>query len=186
VLAREVAWGYERLSGKAAQRSANNRVIANHAAFSMIKARPFFGWGFNNYDLYYPQFTTRVGDVPTTLGYGVTAHNTYLALAAELGLIGLFLYMFPAAWWLILSLKVWRRLPPRGFSSWRLLAMLWLLMLHMFIVCNFMNMYRPHLFGTTVWWMALGLIANIVYPYLKREDIATSYAPQSTSPPGYD
>jgi hypothetical protein len=35
-------------------------------------------------------------------------------------------------------------------------------MLHMFVVTNFMDMIRYYPLGTTMWWLALGLIANIV------------------------
>ena len=181
ILANEVAFAHERLTGEEAQWSADSRVIANGALILMTKAKPFFGWGYNNYRLYNQQFITRVGNVALSLGYGVDSHNTYLTIMAELGLIAFFLYIFPVGWWLMLSIKVGRQLPPRGFSSWRLLGVLWLLMLHMFIVTNFMDMM---LFGTTVWWMALGLIANLVYPYLKPDDIgAPSWARQSIDPP---
>ena len=183
VLANEVAFGYERLTGQEARLSAENRVIINNALIGMTIAKPFFGWGRDNYRLYAPQFITRVGNVALSLGYGVDSHNTYLTMTAELGLIAFFLYIFPVGWWLMLSIKVGRQLPPRGFSSWRLLGVLWLLMLHMFIVTNFMDM-GFFVFGTTVWWMALGLIANLVYPYLKPDDIgAPSWARQSIDPP---
>jgi O-antigen ligase len=103
---------------------------------------------------------TRVGNVPA-IYHGVPSHNTFLTIMAELGVIGLGLYLFPVIWWLFLSSKAGRRLPSHGFLSWRLLVLLWLLMLHMFIVNNSMDM-QFFVFGTTVWWMALGLIANLV------------------------
>jgi hypothetical protein len=89
----------------------------------------------------------------------------------EMGLIAFFLYIFPVVWLLILSLKVWRKLPQTGFWSWRLLAMLWLLVLHQFIVSSFMDMISSHLFGTTLWWMTLGLIASMVYSQVGATNI---------------
>lgn len=174
VLAAEVEWGYGRLTGQEARRSAESRVIVNNALVGMIRTKPFLGWGYNNHELYVQQFVTRVGDIPATLGYDISSHNSYLTIMAELGMIGLFLYIFPAGWWLMLSLKVRRRLPREGFWSWRLLAMLWLLILHMFMVNNGMDMVSYHPFGTTVWWMALGLIANMVCPYLRTDDLGAS------------
>lgn len=178
ILADEVAFGYERLTSEEAQRSADDRVIVNNALIRMIKVKPLFGWGYSNYRLYQQQFITRVGNIPASLGYGVSSHNTYLTMMAELGLIAFSLYMFPLGWWLMLSTKVRRRLSPRGFSSGRLLGMLWLLMLHMLIVSNFIYLARP--FGLTLWWMTIGLIANMIYPYLKPGDIgAPSWARQA-------
>lgn len=183
ILADKVAFGYDRLTGEEARWSAENRVIINNALTRMTLTKPFFGWGRDNYRLYAPQFITRVGNVALSFGYGVDSHNTYLTMMAELGLITFFLYIFPVGWWLMLSVKVWRRLPSHGFSSWHLLGMLWLLMVNVFIVSNFMDM-GFYSFGTTVWWMALGLIANLVYPYLKPDDIgAPSWARRSIGSP---
>lgn len=170
ILADEVAFGNERLTSEESQRSGNSRVIVHNALILMIEAKPFFGWGYDNHLLYTQQFLTRVGNISATLGYGISSHNTYLTFMAELGVIGLLLYICPAGWWLMLSIKVRRRLPQEGFQSWRLLVMLWLLLLHMFIVTNFMDMARTNPFGTTVWWMALGLIANMVNTHLRPGD----------------
>ena len=135
----------------------------------MIEARPLRGWGFYEYDRYDFQFYSRVGDIPVT--HDGTSHNTYLTIMAELGVVAFTFYVFPVLWWLLLSIKVVRKLPRSGFWSWRLLVVLWFAMLHIFIVSNLMDMIRFHYFGTTLWWMALGFIANIVYPQLKPGDL---------------
>ena len=44
------------------------------------------------------------------------------------------------------------------------------MMLFNFTVSNFMDM-RWFPIGLTLWWLTLGLIANMVYPYLKNRDI---------------
>lgn len=165
VLADEVAFAYERLTGEAATRSAEDRVVGNMASLRMIEAKPLFGWGYQNYDLYDRQFQSRVGDV--AIRHDITSHNTYLTLMVEMGLIGFLLYMYPALHWLVLSVKTWKRFPDGGFWSRRLLLMLWLTMVHMFVVSNAMDMIRFHAFGTTIWWMALALIANMIYSHLQ-------------------
>jgi O-antigen ligase len=165
LLAGQVAWGYERLTGEDSQKSAEDRVIANGASIGMIQARPFLGWGYGNYDKAQRPFVKRVGSIRV---HDATSHNTYLTIMAELGLISLLLYLFPAWWWLRMSVKVRRRLFAEDFENSSLLVMLWLVVLHMFIVTNLMDMIRFFPFGTTVWWMALGLIGNTVYPYLKQ------------------
>jgi O-antigen ligase len=174
ILADEVAFAWERLTGEASIRSAEGRMIQNNASLKMIEAKPLWGWGFGNYDHHDYQFYTRVGNI--SVGQDRTSHNTYLSIMAEMGLIGFFLYIFPVGWWFVLSIKSWRRLPQDGFWSWPLLVMLWLLLLDHIIVSNFMDMFRFNHFGTTILWMALGLIADMVYPYLRPGDVG---APRS-------
>jgi len=43
--------------------------------------------------------------------------------------------------------------------------MFWLIMLAFVVVNNFGNMFV--VFGLGIWWLTLGLIANMVYPYLE-------------------
>jgi O-antigen ligase len=110
-----------------------------------------------------------------------TSHNTYLTLMAEMGLVAFFFYVFPVGWWLVSSIKAWRRLPKDGFWSWPLLLMLWLTVFHIFITSNLMDVIRFHIFGTTLWWMVLGFIANMIYPYIQLGDIgAPSWVRQSS------
>ncbi|MBN1579649.1 MAG: O-antigen ligase family protein [Anaerolineae bacterium] len=159
VLASEVSWAYERVSGEDAQSSAESRLVTNNASLQMILAKPLLGWGFGNYDKYDRRFQTRTAGVAVI--NDDTSHNTYLTVVAELGIVGLLLYLFPSGWWFIWSTRGWRRLPAEGFLDRRLFASLWLLLLHMFIVTNLMDMIRFHFFGTTIWWMALAFIANM-------------------------
>lgn len=160
LLASHVAWGYERLYGQRSQQTADGRMIANYTSLRMIEAKPFFGWGFENRGFYSLQFTrTRVGDI--TGSRHVSSHNTYLTMATELGLVGVLFYLFPAVWWLFITIRKWRTLPETGFWSRRLLVGLWLAMAHMFIVSNFMDM-TIHYFGMALWWFVLALIANVL------------------------
>jgi O-antigen ligase len=177
VLADQIAWAYERATGEAARESAESRLITNNASIRMIATKPLFGWGFGNYDRYDQRFQVRVYNVPVR--YDGTSHNTYLTVLAELGLIGFLFYFFPVVWWFLISIKAWRRLPRHGFWNRRLLALLWLLLLHMLIVTSSMDMIRFHPFGTTIWWVALALIGNMVYPCLKPHAVGM---PKSAQP----
>jgi O-antigen ligase len=178
VLADEVAFAWERLTGEESINSAEGRMITNNASLKMIEAKPLWGWGYGNYDRHDYQFYSRVGNIRVSKR-DKTSHNTYLSIMAEMGLIGFLLYIFPVGWWFVLSIKTWRRLPKDGFWSGPLLVMLWLLLLDHIIVSNFMDMFRFNHFGTTIFWMALGLIANLVCPYLRPGGIgAPSWARQ--------
>jgi O-antigen ligase len=135
----------------------------------MIEQKPLTGWGYGTYDLYDEQFRTRVGNLATD--QEKTSHDTWLTIMAEQGIPAFLLYIFPTIWWLLLTVRVWRRLPENGFMNRRLLALLWLLILDHLIVSSFMDMVRFNLFGTTIYWMALGIIASMIYPYLEPGDI---------------
>jgi len=148
--------------------TAQGRIIGAATQINMIEARPFFGWGYFSYDLYDEQFKQRVGNI--AIRNAQTSHNQFLLIGAEMGAVGLVVYLFPLVWWLLLSFKATRRLPAKGFLSWQLVVMLWLLLLHHFVVNNFMEMIESYLFGTTIWWMALGLIAALLYPHLRPSD----------------
>lgn len=166
LLSDQIAFALERLQDA---NTAQARIIGNMASINMILAEPLRGWGYDNYNLYAIQFISSVGNLVFESYH--TSHNTYLTIMAEQGVPAFLIYIFPPLWWLLLSWKVRARLPRRGFLSWHLLALLWLLILDHFTVSQFMDMIRFNIFGTTIWWMALGLIANMVYSYLKPGDI---------------
>ncbi len=145
-----------------------DRLVVFDAMFQMIKMKPILGWGYETLDQNIGQFYRRVGEA-TIVNRHLTSHNTYLTVLTELGLVGFFLYLFPVVWWFVLSIRVWPRIPKDGFWSRSLLCSLWLMMLFNFTVSNFMDM-RWFLIGLTFWWLVLGLIANMVYPYLNNPD----------------
>ena len=153
----ELAFAYQRLTK---EETAQGRIVGGAATLRLIQQRPFFGWGYGNHERYDEQFRTRVFGIP--IRNEQTSHHTYLLIAAEMGLVGLFLYMLPAAWWLYRSIRVWSRLPRDGFSGRTWLSMLWLVLIAHFIIGNFTEMIFSFYFSTTMWWFILGLIAVIV------------------------
>jgi len=166
LLTRYSSWASIRLEDKG---TADARFSELHASLRMIQARPFFGWGYENFDRYDYQFLSAKDQA--FLGYEEdTSHHTYLTIMAELGLVGLFLSVYPYFWWLSLTLKIRHRMPGEGFWSWHLLILLWLAILFCIVVSNFIDM-RFFPFGLTLPWLSLGLIANIVRAYLQPGDI---------------
>lgn len=142
-----------------------DRLVVFDAMGQMFSEKPLLGWGYESLDQHIQPYYRRVGEA-TIATRMVTSHNTYMTVLTELGLVGFILYMFPVVWWFVLSLRVWGRLPKEGFWSRPLLGSLWLIMVFNFTVCNFFDM-RWFGIGLVLWWMVLGLIANMVYPYLK-------------------
>lgn len=144
-----------------------DRLVVFDAMLQMTEMKPILGWGYETLDQNIQRYYRQVGKAYISSRL-VTSHNTYMTILTELGLAGFLLYMFPVAWWFILSLRVWRRMAKVGFWSRSLLGALWLMMVFNFTVSNFMDM-RWFPVGVTLWWLVLGLIANMVYPYLKKQ-----------------
>lgn len=142
-----------------------DRLVVMDAMVQMFEQKPVFGWGYGTIEETIQPFYRQVGEGAITRKV-ITSHNTFMTLIAELGLVGFLLYMFPLFWWLILSVRVWGRLPREGLLGRNLLGIFWLSLLFNFTVSNFIDMrYFP--IGLTHWWMMLGLIADLVYPHLR-------------------
>jgi O-antigen ligase len=164
VLVHNMSWAAERFGDTD---TAESRFISGYASLKMIWEKPWFGWGYSNYNLYAPQFQTRIGDIPYNRFH--TSHNTWLTIIVEMGLVGFLMYELPGLYWLTRSVKAWQRLPRDGFWSRHLLAVLWLATLNQFIVCSFNDMLSSDQFGTTIGWMTLGLIATLAYSHPKLD-----------------
>lgn len=76
------------------------RLAHWQAAFNMARAHPWLGVGLGNYEAAYPQF--RLLAWPLPLGH---AHNMYLNMLGETGLVGLMSYV---ALWLSIAWLTWR------------------------------------------------------------------------------
>ena len=76
-------------------------------------------------------------------------------------------------WWLWLTFKVWPRLPKTGFWSRPLLVVFWMVILD-HIVVNFFSDMRLSPYGMGIWWITLGLIANMVDTHLQANDLRPS------------
>lgn len=167
LMAQEFATALTRLE---TQDTVDSRIVLAHAGERMFALKPITGWGFGNYDRYDWQFMERVGNAAPTnwdVQYG-TSHNTFLTILAETGLVGFSTQFFPLFWWAIQSLRVWRRMPRRGFWSRRLLAVLWLSILFYLVASQVVDM-RFFWFQIGTWWATLGLIGSLVERYQSHE-----------------
>lgn len=156
-LAQYTTFAQERLF---TQTTAEGRVIGGAATFRMIKEKPVFGWGYRNHELYDEQFRDRVLGLVDSKEQ--SSHNTYLLIAAEMGIPGLILYYLPTALLLYLTVKYWRWLPKTRVWSSSTVMLLWLLILDHATVGLFTDMIQSPFFNTAIWWLVLGLIANAI------------------------
>ncbi len=156
-LANEIAFAQHRLSDSG---TVAGRLVTDDAAVAMIQAKPFAGWGFEQFEQFDEQFKRNVGGFALQLGGSL--HNSYLGIAAELGLPALLIYFVPVAALAAATVRSWPRIPRVGFLDHRLLILLWLAVLDQFVVSNFMDMLHSYPWGTGLWWITLGIIAVIV------------------------
>lgn len=85
------------------------RMAHWQAAVEMIRAHPWLGVGFGNYAAAYPAYAPIRW--PNPLGH---AHNIYLNMAAETGLVGLLLYLLL---WIVIGVRTWQAW--RRNTGWR-------------------------------------------------------------------
>lgn len=69
--------------------STTERLALVKTSMGMIQKSPLLGLGINTYSIYFPDFRP-----PDYLGIKY-AHNSYLQIAAEIGLLGLLLFLLP-------------------------------------------------------------------------------------------
>jgi O-antigen ligase len=158
-LASQVDWASERLYSERSEQSALVRLPVIQASVEMFLAKPFLGWGYENFNRYDWQFYQPVEGVTAPVK-DISSHNFYLTLLAEQGIGGTFLFLFPLFWWLIRSFKKLRTLPMDGVWSRRSLILSWLFIFAYMTINMFHNMRI--VFGLSLWWVGLALIANAV------------------------
>jgi O-antigen ligase len=141
------------------QDTALDRLPVYYAAVRMFESKPVTGWGYGNFDLFDRAFQGRVADIVNP-DKDHASHNLYLTLLAEQGIIGATLYMAPVLLWLYHSVKVDHTRQNNPNKNRRLIYILWLSIFNHIVVNNFSNMRVP--FGLGMWWITLGLIANLV------------------------
>jgi O-antigen ligase len=165
-LAHEFTHAADRL--ESAEEGGKLRLVLANAGRRMFDARPVFGWGFSNYDRYDWKFLERVEETtptPWQVRQG-TSHHTYLTILAEMGAVGFFFYAFPVIWWLVFTIKALPRLPKEGFWNRRLLIAMWLpIGIHIFLAQDMDMRFFPYCL--TLFWINLGLIANMVQTHLQ-------------------
>lgn len=113
------------------------RLAHWQAAVEMIRAHPWLGVGFGNYAAAYPAYA--LIRWPNPLGH---AHNIYLNMAAETGLVGLLLYL---ALWIMIGIHTWWAW--RRNTGWRrgLAAGVMAAWMHLHIHQFFDNLYVANL-----------------------------------------
>lgn len=104
------------LLGSVEERSSDQRPIwdrqnINAAALEMVEQRPLVGFGWGSFPEASQDFLRQADDIPLT-GIGTQVHNVYLLYLAELGIIGLGLWLIAAI--LTVAAALYVRGPPEA------------------------------------------------------------------------
>ena len=152
----------QRFRSERSEESALSRLPVMAASVRMFQERPLLGWGYGNFDRYDRQFQGAVGDLVVPQK-DHASHNLYLTILAEQGVLGLFCFLAPAAWWLTATRRAWRTRPAGGPLNRNLFVILWLVLVAHVVVNNYSNMRV--VYGLGLWWLTLGIIAALVTRY---------------------
>ena len=129
------------------------RVAHWQAAWQMWSAHPWFGVGVGNYEPVYPQYALPLW--PVALGH---AHNYYLNIAAEAGVVGLATYILL---WGVAVVGAWRA--SRRTQGWEwgvALGVLGVLM-HLGVHSLFDNLYVHTMY------LQVAILLGVIAPYAK-------------------
>ncbi len=144
----------ERMSQLLSGGSSPERVLLITIAFDMIKASPFFGLGLNTYSHYFPLFKPE--DYPALM----YAHNGYMQIATEAGVMGVLLYIsFIGALLFRIRQYVLQQMDPAD------------IILGLGVIAGIVALLTNGLFESvfqstqlrTLLWVMLGLAASFVY-----------------------
>lgn len=156
----------DRFYSEQSEQSALSRLPVTLASVRMFLNKPIFGWGYGNFDLYDRQFYDNTVGSFTGDNKDHASHNFFLSLLAEQGIVGFLLYLLPSFILLIQSVQAYYKFPEHGFLSKKYLVILWLTMLNLIVLNNFINIRV--VYGVGLWWITLGLIASVLLHYRRN------------------
>jgi O-antigen ligase len=150
----------DRFYSEESESSALSRLPVTIASLRMFSSKPIFGWGYGNFDLFDRQFYNNSIGSFTADNKDHASHNFFLTILAEQGLVGFFLYMAPVIILLFRSIKNYSKLSEQGFLGKNFIVILWLIMVNLVVLNNFVNL--TVVYGVGLWWITLGLISSVL------------------------
>lgn len=134
------------------------RFVLYETSFNMIKHHPVLGVGVNTYCLNYQKYKLHDTE-KDTINTQWYAHNSYLQMASEIGLIGLFVFFC-----LLLRLfKSWKVFYLRAEDNFEKIASLGIILgIFAFLIHGLTetNLYYPKI--ATLFWFQIGLLLGLL------------------------
>ena len=134
------------------------RLVLYETSFNMIKHHPILGVGVNTYCLNYQKYKLHDTDKDTinTMWY---AHNSYLQMASEIGIIGLLVFFYL----LVKLFKSWRAFYHKVDDKFEKIVSLGIFTgIFAFLIHGFTetNLYYPKI--ATLFWFQVGLLVSLL------------------------
>jgi O-antigen ligase len=139
----------------------NDRLNAIATSLWAIRREPVFGWGigrFSALNTYYHQKWSPTTDF--TRGYSIPSHENELGIAAELGLVGLALWLSVLVGLLVLLVRALRRLPVEGMEG-RPVGLLAVTVMGTWVVCGFTADLRFFDFANLLVFVLVGAVVGL-------------------------
>lgn len=143
----------------ATESSVYGRFTLYGVVWRMFLDKPIFGFGFNTFLKESPKYFEKVEGVPYTIEAGTNVHDTFTGVLVELGLVGLFLFLFILFQIFVVSIKLYRRLPKEEFIGKGLVVVFWGI-----FVAYYINMQLRHMtlimFPSALFYLMSGIICG--------------------------
>jgi O-antigen ligase len=139
----------------------NDRLNAIATSLWAIEREPVYGWGIGRFtalNTYFHQKWSPTTDY--TRGYSIPSHENELGIAAELGLVGLALWLAVLVGLLVLLVRALRRLPVKGLAG-RPIGLLAVTVLGTWVVCGFTADLRYFDFANLLVFLLVGAVVGL-------------------------
>lgn len=160
--------------GVGSSQEVDDRLNIAATGFWGLEREPVLGWGLGRYGILNTWYHRAWGGVDWTRGYGDIGHDTELAIAVELGLVGLAVWLAILVAVVVGSRRAWRALPRSGILSRRLVLAFWCAALAWFINESFIDM-RLFSYVNAVIFAWAGMVIGLA-------DQRTAEAPAAATP----
>jgi O-antigen ligase len=138
-----------------------------------IEQKPVFGWGLGTFPSINSVHHKAWKDTPWNRGYGIFPHDTQVGTGAELGLVGLGLWLMIIISMIIASGRAWRALPRSGLISRGLASSFWCVFIAWAATASLIDI-RLFAFANTVFFLFGGMCAGLADKAKKEAEEASA------------
>jgi O-antigen ligase len=138
-----------------------------------IEQKPIFGWGLGTFPSINSVHHKAWKDTPWNRGYGIFPHDTQVGTGAELGLVGLGLWLMIIISMIIASGRAWRALPRSGLLSRGLASSFWCIAIAWAVTASLIDI-RLFAFANTVFFLFGGMCAGLADKATREADEASA------------
>lgn len=144
-----------------------DRLNAAATGIWAIEQKPILGWGLGRFPAINSVHHQAWGDTPWKRGYGIYPHDTQIGIGAELGLMGLGLWLVIIASMVVASRRAWRTLPRSGLLSRNLAIVFWSVGISWGVTASLIDV-RLFAFANTLFFIIGGMCAGLADEFARR------------------